>query len=70
VTPTARVTRMRWHSGVLAWALWALAMLGVATIPWFDHLLRQARRPELIQLDATAGHTTRSAGCSWRWGWR
>jgi hypothetical protein len=54
VTPTARVTRMRWHSGVLAWALWALAMLGVATIPWFDHLLRQARRPELIQLDATA----------------
>jgi hypothetical protein len=90
VTPTARVTRMRWHSGVLAWALWALAMLGVATIPWFDHLLRQARRPELIQLDATAvpmvlaalvaatvgrcwpaaGHSTRSAGCSWRWGWR
>jgi hypothetical protein len=54
VTPTARVTRMRWYSGVLAWALWALAMLGVATIPWFDHLLRQARRPELIQLDATA----------------
>jgi hypothetical protein len=32
----------------------ALAMLGVATIPWFDHLLRQARRPELTQLDATA----------------
>jgi len=54
VTPTARVTRMRWHSGVLAWALWALAMLGVVTIPWFDHLLRQARRPELTQLDATA----------------
>jgi hypothetical protein len=54
VTPTARVTRMRWYSGVLAWALWALAMLGVATVPWFDHLLRQARRPELIQLDATA----------------
>jgi hypothetical protein len=54
VTPTARVTRMRWYSGVLAWALWALAMLGVATIPWFDHLLRQARRPELTQLDATA----------------
>jgi hypothetical protein len=54
VTPTARVTRMRWYSGVLAWALWALAMLGVATVPWFDHLLRQARRPELTQLDATA----------------
>jgi hypothetical protein len=54
VTPTARGARMRWHSVVLAWALWALAMLGVATIPWFDHLLRQARRPELTQLDATA----------------
>jgi hypothetical protein len=51
VTPTARVTRMRWHSGGLAWAL---AMLGVATIPWFDHLLRQAHRPELTQLDTTA----------------
>jgi hypothetical protein len=23
-------------------------MLGVATIPWFDHLLRQARQPELL----------------------
>jgi hypothetical protein len=54
MTPVARVARMRWRSGVLAWALWALAMLGVATIPWFDHLLRQARRPELTQLDATA----------------
>jgi hypothetical protein len=54
VIPTAGVTRMRWHSGVLAWVLWALAMLGVATIPWFDHLLRQAHRPELTQLDATA----------------
>jgi len=54
MTPVARVARMRWRSGVLAWALWALAMLGVATVPWFDHLLRQAGRPELIQLDATA----------------
>ena len=52
--PTARVAWMRGHLVVLAWTLWALAMLGVATIPWFDHLLRQARRPELIQLDATA----------------
>jgi hypothetical protein len=38
---------------VAAWALWALAILGVATLPWFDHLLRQARRPELTQLDAS-----------------
>jgi hypothetical protein len=38
---------------VAAWALWALAILGVAIIPWFDHLLRQAGRPELVQLDAS-----------------
>jgi hypothetical protein len=47
VTPTAPATRRRWRPGVLAWALWALAMLGIATIFWFDHLLRQAGRPEL-----------------------
>jgi hypothetical protein len=29
-----------------------VAVLGVATIPWFDHLLRQAGRPELTQLHA------------------
>jgi hypothetical protein len=42
----------RRRPAVLAWALWALALLGVATIPWFDHLLRQAGRPELTQLHA------------------
>jgi hypothetical protein len=36
-----------------AWGLWALAILGVATLPWFDHLFRQARRPDLTQLHAT-----------------
>jgi hypothetical protein len=35
---------------VLAWALLALATLGVAPIFWFDHLLRQAGRPELAAL--------------------
>ena len=25
-------------------------MVGVATIPWFDHLLRRAGRPDLTQL--------------------
>jgi hypothetical protein len=39
---------------VLAWALWTLVILGVATLPWFDHLLRQARRPELTQLNASS----------------
>jgi hypothetical protein len=26
---------------------------GVATIPWFDHLLRAAGRPDLAQLNAS-----------------
>ena len=52
----ARSTRPawpRWSAAGLAFALWVLAMLGVAAVPWFDHLLRQARRPELTQLDAS-----------------
>jgi UDP-N-acetylmuramyl pentapeptide phosphotransferase/UDP-N-acetylglucosamine-1-phosphate transferase len=38
---------------VAAWALWALALLGLASVPWFDHLARQAGRPELTQLTAS-----------------
>ena len=33
--------------------MWALALLGLATVPWFDHLTRQAGRPELTQLNAS-----------------
>jgi hypothetical protein len=33
--------------------LWGLAVVGVATIPWFDHLLRTAGRPDLTQLNAS-----------------
>jgi hypothetical protein len=29
-------------------------MLGLATVPWFDHLLRAAGRPDLAQLNASA----------------
>src|SRR4030095_766303 len=36
----------RWAAG-LAWALWALALLGLAVVPWMDSLLRQAGRPRL-----------------------
>jgi hypothetical protein len=32
---------------VLAWALWALAIAGLAAVPWLDHLLRQTGRPDL-----------------------
>ena len=36
-----------------AWALWVLALLGLAIVPWFDHLMLQAGRPELAQLNAS-----------------
>jgi hypothetical protein len=51
VTPAfARGVRPgRWAIG-LAWVLWALALGGLATVPWFDHLARQAHRPDLAQL--------------------
>ena len=41
----------RW-SGVVVWAAWALTMLSLAVGAWLDHLLRQAGRPELVQLTA------------------
>jgi hypothetical protein len=50
VTPAARLARPRRWSGLLAWALWVLAMLAFAAVPWSDHLLRQAGRPDLVQL--------------------
>jgi hypothetical protein len=37
----------------LAWALWALAMLGIAAVFWFDRLLRQADRVDLVQVNAS-----------------
>jgi hypothetical protein len=52
VSPGVRPARTLWRPG-LGWALWALAMLGLATVPWFDHLLRQAGRPDLAQLNAS-----------------
>jgi hypothetical protein len=38
---------LRWWPGGLAWALWAVTLLGLATTAWLDQLLRQAGRPEL-----------------------
>jgi hypothetical protein len=47
VTSTAGPDRpRRWAAG-LAWALWALAMLGLAVVPWMDRLTIRAGRPEL-----------------------
>jgi hypothetical protein len=39
----------RWAAG-LAWALWALVMLGLAVVRWMDELLRQAGRADLAAL--------------------
>jgi hypothetical protein len=39
---------------VVAWALWLLAMLGILGVLWFDHLLRQAGRTDLLQFNASA----------------
>jgi len=44
--------KQRWPAW-LAWALWGLAVLGLASVPWFDRLARQAGRPELAQLNAS-----------------
>jgi signal transduction histidine kinase len=35
---------------LLAWALWALVLLGLGTFLWLDHLLRQSSRPDLALL--------------------
>ena len=55
VTSAARLARPRWWPGVLAWALWALAMLGLPVVAWLDHLSRQAGRPDLARLAALPG---------------
>jgi hypothetical protein len=50
VTSTAGLGRpRRWTAG-LAWLLWALAMLGLAVVPWIDRLTIRAGRPDLAQL--------------------
>jgi hypothetical protein len=50
MTSTAGLGRpRRWTAG-LAWALWALAMLGLAVVRWMDELLRQAGRADLAAL--------------------
>jgi hypothetical protein len=39
---------------VLAWVLWALALLGLVLVVWLDQLLRQTGRPELVVLVPSA----------------
>jgi hypothetical protein len=52
MTPGGRVAPRGWP-GWLAWGLWGLAVLGLASVPWFDRLTRQAGRPELTQVNAS-----------------
>jgi hypothetical protein len=47
VTLTARLARTPWRPAVVAWALWALTMLGFPVVTWLDQLLRRAGRPDL-----------------------
>ena len=50
VTSTARrVSPRRWPAG-LAWALFALALLVLASLAWLDRLIRQAGRVDLAPL--------------------
>jgi hypothetical protein len=53
VTAVARHTRTRWHPAGLAWALWALVMLGLAAGFWLEVLLRRAGRGD--PLDTAVG---------------
>jgi hypothetical protein len=50
VTQVVRAARPRRWSGVLAWAVWAVTMLGLAGAAWLDHLQRQAASPEAAWL--------------------
>jgi hypothetical protein len=45
---------MRWHPGMLAWALWVFAVLSLAAAVWMDHLLRRAGRPDLAVVEVAA----------------
>jgi heme/copper-type cytochrome/quinol oxidase subunit 3 len=54
VIPGARPAWRRWRPAGVAWALWALAMLSIPVAAWLDHLLRQAGRPDLLELTPTA----------------
>ena len=54
-TPPARVVRPRRWPGVVAWTLWALAMVAWLVIPWLDQQLRQAGWSDLVQWDLRPG---------------
>jgi hypothetical protein len=50
VTPVTQAARPRSWPGVLAWAVWALTMLGLAAAAWLNQLQHQAGSPETAWL--------------------
>ena len=50
MTPVTRQARPRSWPGLLAWAVWALTMLGLAAALWLNQLQRQAGSPETAWL--------------------
>jgi hypothetical protein len=50
MTSAAGPGQLRRWPAVLAWVLWALAMVGHAAMLWLDDLLRQVGRPDLTQV--------------------
>jgi hypothetical protein len=64
VTSTARAAWPRWWPAVLAWVLWALAMLGLPAIVWLDRLLIEAGLPELAMGLSRGNLTTAVAAVS------
>jgi hypothetical protein len=62
--PVAGKAWPRWWPAGLAWALWALILVGLAVTYWLDELLRQSGHPELALLgsgNATQAVATVSA---------
>jgi hypothetical protein len=51
VTAGGRPAWLPSRPGLVAWWLWALVVLGLAALPWFDRLLRLAGRADLIVFD-------------------
>jgi hypothetical protein len=49
---------------LLAWTLWALTILGHVPILWFDHIVRQAGRPDLIQALPLLPHLLAEVGAA------
>jgi hypothetical protein len=64
VTSTARHSRPGRWPAVLAWALWALAMLSLPAIVWLDRLLIEAGLPELATVLNSGNLTSAVAAVS------